>query len=91
MADVEKTKIAILLMLALTLSGCATGKELHGTWMLTVGRNGACRVIEHQANTDQLTTSTVWHGEGCRSDGSLDQGSTTLVDMAEEELPGADY
>ena len=89
MADNRKTKFLAIGMLMLVLTGCATGKELHGTWMLTVGRNGACRVIEHQANTDQLSTSTVWHGEGCGSSDSLDEGSASTLYVAEEALPRA--
>jgi hypothetical protein len=81
MADNRKAKSTTTGMLVLALTGCATGKELHGTWMLTVGRSGTCRVIEHQANTDQLSTSTRWRGEGCGTDESHDQGEVTTVLM----------
>ena len=89
MSDNRKTKFLAIGMLMLVLNGCATGNELHGKWVLTVGRSGTCRVIEHQANTNQLTTSTVWRGEGCGSSDSLDQGSTSPLYVAEEALPRA--
>ncbi|MEQ1511641.1 MAG: hypothetical protein ABL934_03065 [Lysobacteraceae bacterium] len=54
-----------LCALAIAISGCATGNELRGAWMLTVGRAGPCRVVEHRSTTDQLNTRTVWRGEGC--------------------------
>ena len=54
-----------LAMIAVALSGCATGRELNGTWMVTMGRFGTCRIVEHRAQTDQLDTRTVWRGEGC--------------------------
>ena len=75
----DKAKSATVALLALLLSSCATGNELKGTWMLTIGRDGTCRVIEHQASTDQLSTSTVWRGDGCGADESLDQGEVTTV------------
>lgn len=52
-------------MLLVMLTGCAHGRELNGSWMLTFGRFGTCRVVEHRANTDQLESRTTWRGEGC--------------------------
>jgi hypothetical protein len=61
----------IAVALVLTLSGCATGEELKGSWLLTVGRDKECRVVMHRAKTDQLETSTVWRGERCFTAGQL--------------------
>lgn len=63
-----------LCALAIAISGCATGNELRGAWMLTVGRAGPCRVVEHRSTTDQLNTRTVWRGEGCS------QGTDELIE-----------
>lgn len=51
--------------------------------MLTVGRAGPCRVVEHRSTTDQLNTRTVWRGEGCSqsTDDAIDT-NTTRLDMA---------
>lgn len=59
--------LAVVALCATLLTGCATGSELRGTWMLTVGRSGTCRVVGHRASTDQLQSSTTWRGEGCPS------------------------
>ena len=75
----EKTTLATVVLLALLLCSCATGHELKGTWTLLIGRDGTCRTIEHQAETDQLITSTRWRGEGCGADQSRDQGEVTTV------------
>ncbi len=73
----HKTKPVTVALLALLLSSCATGNELKGTWMLTVVRHGTCRVIEHQASTDQLSTSTVWRGDGCGAEDAVEQPVVT--------------
>ena len=52
-------------LLALALTGCATGKELNGSWFLLFARDGTCRQVVHQADTDQLSTKTTWRGEKC--------------------------
>lgn len=57
--------LTVVALLAVLSAGCATGDELRGDWSLTVGRAGTCRVIAHQAKTDQLQTRTIWRGEGC--------------------------
>lgn len=58
-------RLALVCVLATMMTGCATGRELNGTWMVTMGRFGTCRIVEHRAQTDQLDTRTVWRGEGC--------------------------
>lgn len=52
--------------IALALTGCATGKELKGSWFLVIARDGECRQIVHEAKTDQLDTKTTWRGEKCK-------------------------
>ena len=71
-------------LLSVLLSGCATGNELHGAWLLTVGRAGPCRVVEHRSSTDQLNTRTVWRGEGCnrQADDTLQPTATATPSMA---------
>lgn len=59
--------LAAACLCATLLTGCATGNELRGAWLLTIGRSGTCRVVEHRASTDQLQTRTTWRGEGCPS------------------------
>jgi hypothetical protein len=61
----KTAKLLTACLLAIVLCGCATGRELNGTWMVTMGRFGTCRIVEHRAQTDQLDTRTVWRGEGC--------------------------
>lgn len=61
----KTAKALAVLVIAVIASGCATARELNGTWMVTVGRYGTCRVIEHRSETEQLDTRTVWRGEGC--------------------------
>lgn len=77
----DKTKVATLVMLALLLTSCATGQELRGSWTLTIGRDGTCRTIEHQAETDQLSTSTQWRGEGCSAEDAVEQSVETVLDL----------
>jgi hypothetical protein len=77
----DKTKVATLVMLALLLTSCATGQELRGTWTLTIGRDGTCRTIEHQAESDQLSTSTRWRGEGCGAEDAVEQSVETVLDL----------
>jgi hypothetical protein len=57
---------ALVIALALALTGCATGRELNGSWLLVIARDGTCRQIVHEAKTDQLDTKTTWRGEGCK-------------------------
>lgn len=52
-------------LLALALTGCATGKELNGSWFLLIARDGTCRQVVHHAKTDQLETDTTWRGGKC--------------------------
>jgi hypothetical protein len=59
------TRFALLALLCLALTGCATGRELDGSWFLVIARDGKCRQIVHEAKTDQLDTKTTWRGEGC--------------------------
>ena len=59
------TRLALLALLCLSLSGCATGRELNGSWFLVIARDGTCRQIVHEAKTDQLDTKTTWRGEKC--------------------------
>ena len=59
------TRLALLALLTLALSGCATGQELKGSWFLVIARDGTCRQIVHEAKTDQLETNTTWRGEKC--------------------------
>lgn len=61
----KTAKLLRVSALTLALSGCATGRELNGTWMVTLGRFGTCRIVEHRAQSEQLDTRTVWRGEGC--------------------------
>lgn len=77
----DKTKLAAVIPLALLLASCATGNELKGTWTLTVGRDGTCRSIEHQASTDQLSTSTRWRGEGCVAAEPIDQDDAATLEL----------
>lgn len=60
-------RIAIAgILCAASLTGCATGRELNGSWFLLVGRDGACRQVVHEAKTDQLDTRTAWRGKKCK-------------------------
>lgn len=59
------SRMLIAGFLALALTGCATGNELHGSWFLLIARDGTCRQAVHQADTEQLTTKTTWRGEKC--------------------------
>ena len=67
------TRATLLAALALALSGCATGKELKGSWFLVIARDGTCRQIVHEASTGQLQTKTTWRGEKCEP--AADTGS----------------
>jgi len=66
---------ALLIVLALALSGCATGNELKGSWFLLIARDGTCRQIVHEAKTDQLETKTTWRGEKCGPATAADAGA----------------
>lgn len=84
-----KHRVATVVLLALLLSSCATGNELKGTWTLMVGRDGTCRTIEHQANTDRLSTSTRWRGKHCKADVSRDS-TTTVLDLNSTDFESGD-
>lgn len=68
---------ALVLASALLLQGCATGRELNGSWMLLIARDGECRQVVHEASSDQLETRTVWRGENCKpAEEAEDSGSS---------------
>lgn len=75
-------RFAAIGMLLVMLTGCAHGRELNGSWMLTVGRFGTCRIVEHRADTDQLQTRTVWRGEGCAAVQGEAEGERAALEVS---------